>query len=70
MFGDYYTNDLISASPRTNMLGNEINLFVQGGPEKNLGASLVVVTMAILLVPMAYYVLQRADRARPRGGLA
>ena len=32
MFGDYYTNDLISGSPRTNMLGNEINLFVQGGP--------------------------------------
>ena len=50
MFGDYYTNDLISASPRTNMLGNEINLFVQGGPEKNLGASLVLVLMAILLV--------------------
>ena len=38
MFGDYYTNDLISASPRTNMLGNEINLFIQGGPQKNLGA--------------------------------
>ena len=48
MFGDYYTNDLISASPQTNMLGNEINLFVQGGPEKNLGASLVLVLMAIL----------------------
>ena len=31
MFGDYYTNDLISASPRTTMLGNEINIFVQGG---------------------------------------
>ena len=30
MFGDYYTNDLISASPKTSMLGNEINLFVSG----------------------------------------
>ena len=60
MFGDYYTNDLISASPRTNMLGNEINLFVQGGPQKNLGASLVVVLMVILLVVMAYYVCRPA----------
>ena len=64
MFGDYYTNDLISASPRTNMLGNQINLFVQGGPEKNLGASLVIVLMAILTVAMAYYLLQTARDAR------
>ncbi len=64
MFGDYYTNDLISASPRTNMLGNEINLFVQGGPEKNLGAALVLVLMAILLVLMAYYVYATARDAR------
>jgi spermidine/putrescine transport system permease protein len=60
MFGDYYTNDLISASPRTNMLGNEINLFVQGGPEKNLGASLVLVLMTLLAVGMAYYLYQTA----------
>jgi spermidine/putrescine transport system permease protein len=64
MFGDYYTNDLISASPRTNMLGNQINLFIQGGPEKNLGASLVIVLMAILAVGMAYYILQTARDAR------
>jgi ABC-type spermidine/putrescine transport system permease subunit I len=64
MFGDYYTNDLISASPRTNMLGNEINLFVQGGPEKNLGASLVIVLMTILAVGMAYYLYQTARDTR------
>src|SRR6201996_2748872 len=64
MFGDYYTNDLISASPRTNMLGNEINLFVQGGPEKNLGAALVLVLMAILSVLMIYYVYATARDAR------
>ena len=64
MFGDYYTNDLISGSPRTNMLGNEINLFVQGGPEKALGASLVLVLMAILAVGMAYYIVQTARDAR------
>jgi ABC-type spermidine/putrescine transport system permease subunit I len=64
MFGDYYTNDLISASPRTNMLGNEVNLFVQGGPEKNLGASLVLVLMAILTVGMAYYLYATARDTR------
>ena len=64
MFGDYYTNDLISASPRTNMLGNQINLFVQGGPQKNLGAALVIVLMAILTVAMLYYLLQTTRDAR------
>ncbi len=64
MFGDYYTNDLISASPRTNMLGNEINLFFQGGTEKNLGASLVIVLMTILGFGMAYYLFQTLRDAR------
>jgi len=67
MFGDYYTNDLISASPRTNMLGNEINLFVQGGPEMNLGAALVIVLMAILSVLMAYYIYATARESRRLG---
>ena len=39
MFGDYYTNDVISGSPRTTMIGNEINLFFQGGPQRTVGAS-------------------------------
>ncbi|MGI8505623.1 MAG: ABC transporter permease [Solirubrobacteraceae bacterium] len=64
MFGDYYTNDLISASPHTNMLGNEINLFVQGGSEKNLGASLVIVLMVLLTIGMGYYLYSTARDAR------
>jgi spermidine/putrescine transport system permease protein len=64
MFGDYYTNDLISASPHTNMLGNEINLFVAGGSQKNLGAALVLVLMAILTVGMGYYLYATARDAR------
>jgi putrescine transport system permease protein len=55
MFGDYYTNDLISASPKTSMLGNEINLFVLGGNQQPLGASLVLVLMILLGIGMAYY---------------
>jgi spermidine/putrescine transport system permease protein len=64
MFGDYYTNDLMSASPKTSMLGNEINLFVQGGSQIDLGAALVLVLMAILAVGMSYYIFQSARDAR------
>jgi ABC-type spermidine/putrescine transport system permease subunit I len=64
MFGDYYTNDLISASPRTNMMGNEINLFIQGGPQKNIGAALVIVLMSIMVVGMLYYVFATMRDAR------
>ena len=55
MFGDYYTNDLISGSPHTNMLGNSVNLLVQGGSQKNLGAAMVLVLMTILAIGMLYY---------------
>ena len=55
MFGDYYTNDLLSQSPKTAMIGNLINESVGSygqGPE---GAVLVVILMVLLLVPMIYY---------------
>jgi spermidine/putrescine transport system permease protein len=55
MFGDYYTQDLLSQSPKTSMLGNLINESVGSygqGPE---GAVLVVLLMAMLLLPMLYY---------------
>jgi spermidine/putrescine transport system permease protein len=68
MFGDYYTNDLISASPHTNMLGNEINLFVQGGSQKNLGAALVLVLMVIMAFGMAYYLIQTARDTKQLAG--
>jgi putrescine transport system permease protein len=55
MFGDYYTNDIISGSPRTSMIGNQINLFFQGGPQKTIGASLVIVLALLLTVLMSYY---------------
>jgi putrescine transport system permease protein len=55
MFGDYYTPDLMSGSPRTSMFGNAINGYVQGGPDKSLGASLTLLLAAFLLVFMLYY---------------
>jgi putrescine transport system permease protein len=60
MFGDYYTNDLISASPNTNMIGNTINLFIYGGSQQEVGASLVIILYAFLLVLMSYYLYATA----------
>ncbi len=55
MFGDYYTNDVISGSPKTSMIGNQINLFFQGGPQRTVGAGLVIVLSVLLAVLMSYY---------------
>jgi ABC-type spermidine/putrescine transport system permease subunit I len=65
MFGDYYTADLISSSPRTNMIGNQIDLAIHRGSEKPLGAALTVVLSLMLVVLMAYYLRQthRAGKA-------
>jgi putrescine transport system permease protein len=64
MFGDYYTADLLSGAPRTNMIGNQINIFVQGGTQKNLGASLVITLSAFLMILMLYYLRQTAKATR------
>jgi putrescine transport system permease protein len=64
MFGDYYTPDLMSGSPKTAMLGNAINGYVQGGPDKSLGAALTLLLSAFLLVFMLYY-LRTLRREEP-----
>ena len=63
MFGDYYTPDLVSASPRTSMIGNQIDQFTRQGSEKTVGAVLTVLLALVLLVMMLYYLRQtrRAD---------
>ena len=55
MFGDYYTQDLMSGSPNTTMIGNAINGYVQGGPDKSLGAALTLMLSAFLLIFMLFY---------------
>jgi ABC-type spermidine/putrescine transport system permease subunit I len=62
--GDYYTNTIVSGSPNTTMVGNQIELFLLQGPQKNLGAALVLLLSLVLLFFMAYYLLltQRASR--------
>jgi ABC-type spermidine/putrescine transport system permease subunit I len=62
--GDYYTNAIVSGSPNTTMIGNQIELYLLQGPQKNLGAALVLLLSLVLMFFMAYYLIltQRASR--------
>ena len=62
--GDYYTNTIVSGSPDTTMIGNQIELYLLQGPQKNLGAALVLLLSLVLMFFMAYYLAmtQRASR--------
>ena len=68
MFGDYYTNDLSRASPRTSMIGNQIDQFTRQGSQKTVGAVLTMLLALVLLVLMFYYLrtTRRADLERAR----
>jgi spermidine/putrescine transport system permease protein len=65
MCGDYYTNTyLTGGSPRTEMVGNQIEFFLRGSSQPQTGASLVIVLMAFLMVLMAYYLVTIARSQR------
>jgi putrescine transport system permease protein len=66
MFGDYYTPDLLSGSPQTSLIGNQINIYIHG-QQVPVGAALVIVLMLVLSVLLAYYVVLTA-RAHRRTG--
>ena len=58
MFGDYYTPNLLSGSPRTRMLGNTIDQFFnQTTSQGSLGAALTIVLMLFIAGLMAYYLI-------------
>jgi putrescine transport system permease protein len=67
MFGDYYTPDLLSGSPNTSLLGNQIDLYIRGGQQVPVGAALVVCLMLMLAVFMAYYLWATARAERRLG---
>jgi spermidine/putrescine transport system permease protein len=65
MCGDYYTNTyLTGGSPRTEMVGNQIEFYLRGTSQPQTGASLVVVLMVFLMVAMAYYLITIARSQR------
>ena len=64
MFGDYYTNAIVSGSPTTTMVGNQIEFYLLQSQQKSIGAALVLVLSVLLMALMAYYLAatQRASR--------
>ncbi|MDO8364267.1 MAG: ABC transporter permease [Actinomycetota bacterium] len=69
MCGDYYTNTYLSrGSPRTEMVGNQIDYFLRNSSQPQTGASLVLLLMAFLFVLMVYYLVitVRQQRAAER----
>ena len=55
MFGDYYTNDLLSRSPKTEMLGNQIDYYINSSSKPQRGAILVIMLSTLLLVALSWY---------------
>ena len=55
MFGDYYTNDLLSRSPKTEMLGNQIDYYINNSSQPQRGAILVIMLSTLLLVALSWY---------------
>jgi spermidine/putrescine transport system permease protein len=64
MFGDYYTNTLVSNSPSTVMVGNSIEQSLFSGFSRAQGASLVLLLSAVLLIFMAYYLVLTVRASR------
>ncbi|HXP22209.1 MAG TPA: ABC transporter permease [Streptosporangiaceae bacterium] len=64
MFGDYFTNQLLSGSPSTSMIGNLIQGQLGTPGLQGQGAILSLLLLLVLLIPMIYYVVatNRASR--------
>ena len=64
MFGDYYTNDLLSRSPSTEMIGNQIDFFLNASTEPQKGALLVLALSLFLLLFMSFYLRSTRQQSR------
>jgi spermidine/putrescine transport system permease protein len=66
MFGDYYTHDLLSPSPKTTMVGNLLDSAVHSTGQGPQAAVLVFILMILLLVPMGYYLRSTSNELKVR----
>jgi spermidine/putrescine transport system permease protein len=64
MIGDYYTNQMLSGSAGTSMIGNVIDGQLQTPGLAGQGAVLSMMLLAVLLVPMVYYVVATGRSSR------
>jgi ABC-type spermidine/putrescine transport system permease subunit I len=58
MVGDYFTNQMLSGSESTSMIGNVIDSQLNTTSQEAQGAALSLLLLAFLLIPMLYYVFQ------------
>jgi putrescine transport system permease protein len=65
MFGDYYTPNLMTASPENTMIGNAIDLTLQGGQgQQPKGAGLTLLLSAFIAGLMIYYMVSVSRAAK------
>jgi ABC-type spermidine/putrescine transport system permease subunit I len=65
MLGDYFTNDLLSASPSTSMVGNLINNSALAPGQTGQAGAFVLIVLVVSLIPMFWYVrTSRSEGAR------
>src|ERR1700722_19843886 len=64
MVGDYFTNQLLSATPNTTMIGNVIEGQLEVASQQGEGAALSLMLFVVLLIPMVYYVISTARASR------
>jgi ABC-type spermidine/putrescine transport system permease subunit I len=64
MLGDYFTSDMLSASPKTAMVGNLINDSVHAPGQTGQAGAFVMLVLIATILPMFYYVrvTSRGDR--------
>ncbi len=64
MIGDYFTNQMLSGASSTSMIGNVIDGQLYATGLEGEGAALSLLLLAVLLIPMIYYVVStnRASR--------
>jgi spermidine/putrescine transport system permease protein len=56
MLGDYFTSDMLSASPKTAMVGNLINDSVLTPGQTGQAGAFVLIVQLVSLLPMLFYV--------------
>jgi spermidine/putrescine transport system permease protein len=61
MLGDYFTNNLLSGSPRTSMVGNLIDGSVLTPGQTGQAGAFVLLVLLVSVIPMVVYV--RVSRA-------
>ena len=64
MFGDYYTNNLLSGSPKTSMFGNLLDNSMEATGQGPEAAILVLFLVVFLMIPMLYYMRETAKAQR------